>query len=62
MNLVGLYFFSFLICGHLLKKGLKKQPYGCNEEQSLSALSQGYWVSVIFAVAQSTISVLTRYL
>lgn len=34
----------FLLCygGRLLSKGIKKQPCGCNEEQSLSALSQGY--------------------
>ena len=55
MNLVGLYFFSFLICGHLLKKGIKnsRHRYRCDckktyknmisvyEEQSLSTPSQG---------------------
>ena len=36
----------FLLCygGRLLSKEIKKQPCGCNEEQSLSALSQGYVV------------------
>ena len=27
MNLVGLYFFSFLICGHLLEKGIKNSRH-----------------------------------
>ena len=39
MNAVGLYFFSFLICGHLLKMGIKKALTCGNEEQSLSAQS-----------------------
>ena len=40
----------FLFCygGRLLSKGIKKQPYGCREEQSLTALSQGYVISFRF--------------
>ncbi len=44
MNRVGVYFFSFLICGHLLKMSIKTAATvdRCdfvNEEQSLSAQS-----------------------
>lgn len=41
----------FLLCygGRLLSKGIKKQPCGCNEEQSLSALSQGVYGFAVYS-------------